>query len=188
MKSDELNRQIKNAQQEKNEGFVWLLQEFGTRLYRYFLRLTGSATDAEDLVQELFVRLLKNIKSYRHENKFEHWLFRIAANLARDRARKLSRRGREVSLHVQQNDGQPIELLPTSEKNPQEQMIANQQRQRLHQALEQLPKLDREMILLRHYGQLSFKELAKHFDIPLGTALAKVHRGLKQLKKIMSEL
>ena len=188
MQNDTLARQIRACQQGQNESFVWLLEQFGPRLYRYFLRLTGSANDAEDLVQELFVRLLKNIKGYRHESKFEHWLFRIAANLARDRARKLARRGREVSLHVHQDGDQPVEFLQTDEKNPQQQMEDSQQRDRLRQALTQLPELDREMILLRHYGQLSFKELAKHFNVPLGTALAKVHRGLKQLKKIMSKL
>lgn len=184
MKSDELDRQIKNAQQGRSEGFVWLLEEYGSRLYRYFLRFSGSTTDAEDLVQELFVRLLKTIKSYRHENKFEHWLFRIAANLARDRARKLVRHGPEISL---QSDEQVFEFVQAKEKTPPEQLVEGEQRDRLQQALKQLPQLDREMILLRHYGQLSFKEIAEHFNAPLGTALAKVHRGLKQLKKSMSE-
>ena len=66
-------------------------------------------------------------------------------------------------------------------------MVDDEQRDKLQQALKQLPDLDREMIMLRHYSQMSFKEIAEQFNVPLGTALAKVHRGLKQLKQKLSE-
>ncbi|MFC1783177.1 RNA polymerase sigma factor, partial [Planctomycetota bacterium] len=57
----------------------------------------------------------------------------------------------------------------------------------LQEALLQIPNMEREIIILRHYGQLSFKEIAEHYQMPIGTALAKVYRGLKHLRKIMTE-
>jgi RNA polymerase sigma-70 factor (ECF subfamily) len=180
MTQDDLDRQIKNAQKGRGGGAARLVGEYGPRLYGYFFRVCGSAGDAEDLVQDVFVRVLKNIKGYRHEDKFEHWLFRIAANLARDRARKLARRGTVISLETD-------EQVPDKQSEPYQRMIDDEQRDKLQQALKQLPQLDREMIMLRHYSQMSFKEIAKQFNVPLGTALAKVHRGLKQLKQKLSE-
>jgi len=180
MKQDELDRQIQDAQQGRSDALSWLVREYSPRLYGYFFRVCGSGSDAEDLVQELFVRVVKNIKGYRHENKFEHWLFRIAANLARDRARNLVRRGTVVSLEGE-------EQVLDRQKNPHERLDVDEQCTSLQQALKKLPELDREIIMLRHYSQMSFKEIAEQFKLPIGTVLAKVHRGLKRLRKSMSD-
>lgn len=188
MKADLLAKNIRLCQKGLPEGFTWLFQQYGPRLHGFFLRRSGSTLAAEELLQELSLRLVKNIAQYRHRGRFESWLFRIAANLARDRVRRQKRAVPTISLAARSDDVPgPGETLATDEPSPVEKLIKDEQLDRVHEALMHLPDLDRELILLRHYGQLSFREIAQHFDMPLGTALVKVHRGLKHVRKILGE-
>ena len=185
--TDILSRQIERCQEGDRKALVWLLEEYGPKLWPYFLRACWMEADAEDLLQELFVKLLENIKGYRHEGKFEHWLFRIAANLVRDRARRAkSNRPAQAKQYILENNPQAFELV-SKERDPSQDLLQAEQIDQLREALVQLPAIDREIILLRHYGGMSFKELADQFEMPIGTVLAKVHRGLKRLHKVMTE-
>jgi len=185
MEQDPLGEQITKCQQGDPEAFSWLTEEYGPRLYRYFLRLNGSTADAEDLLQELFVKLIEKIGHYRHQGRFESWLFCVAANMVRDEARRRVRRGEVLSLQDERVGLK--EVLASDEATADVKLQQSEQIDRLQRALDQLPQMDREIIILRHYGQLSFKEIAEQFQIPIGTALAKVHRGLKRLQKIMTQ-
>jgi RNA polymerase sigma-70 factor (ECF subfamily) len=187
MSRDELAEQIRLCQEGHSEAFSWLLEEYGPRLYRYFLRVSGSEADAEDLLQNLFVKLLEKIQGYSHQAKFEHWLFRVAANLTRDRARRQSLR-KTLSLHSTDDRQQSLaDTLASGEMEPVDHLQQAEKIDALQKALAQLPEVDREIILLRHYGQWTFKEIAEHYEMPVGTALAKVHRGLKRLQRIMTK-
>ena len=186
MKDDRLAEIIEQCQQGRADGFAWLEQEYGQRLYGYFLRRSGSVSEAEDLLGDLFVKLLEKISKYRHEDRFESWLFSVAANMVRDAARRRKRQGPVISLDRGGEQGsEPNVIVQDNQPGPEETVSAAEQRDLLQAALEQLVDLDREMIVMRHYGQLSFKELAEHFQVPIGTALSRVHRGLKRLGEIM---
>jgi len=185
MKQDRLTEIIERCQSGQSDAFAWLLNEYGARLYSYYYRSCGSAHDAEDLLQDLFVRLLEKIKDYRHDGRFENWLFRVASNLARDNARKKSR----ISF-IGQNRPDQIDkpgTIAAETAGPDERLQQHEQHDRLQQALEKLEPTERDAIILRHFGQLSFKEISEHFEIPIGTALARVHRGLKRLNRIMQD-
>ena len=185
MEQSRLVEIIRDCQNNQPDGYERLLAEYGPRLYGYFIRASGSASEADDLLQELFVRLLEKIGQYTEENRFEHWLFRIAANLVRDRYRQ---RARKIAAWTKLTSGQTgrVEAETPAAERPDEQAQRAEERDRLAQALEQLPTLDREIIMLRHYGALSFKEIAEIYQMPIGTALSKVHRGLKQLRDILT--
>lgn len=185
MEKESLSEKLIQCQQGQTEAFSWLAAEYGPRLYRYFYRITASQHDAEDLLQELFVKLIEKIGTYRHQGRFENWLFSIAANLARDRGRRCQRTAKIFTRAG--NFDEKIKMTPAQQASPEENLHRTELHARLQQALAQLPEADRRIILMRHYGQLSFAELAEHFHIPLGTALAKVHRGLKRLQRIMTE-
>ena len=179
---------IKNCQKGNSEAFAWLLGEYGPRLYSYFYRTTGSPSEAEDMLQDLFVRLLQKIHAYKHQGKFEHWLFRVAGNMARDRNRKLSHKPREVSMQAGlQKSNSPESWLASQKQGPAEQAQHSEQAGMLQNALAQLSEVDRQIIMLRHYSNMSFNEIAQTMQMPIGTVLSKVHRGLKRLKKIMEQ-
>jgi len=185
MDSDPLAEQIIKCQNGEREAFAWLLRQYGSRLYRFFLRMNYSPADAEDLLQDLFVKLLEKIHGYNHQGRFESWLFCVAANLARNEYRRRRRRGGVISMHDEQS---PLgEALVSTEATAPEKLQLTEQIDQLQDALEQLSPPERELIILRHYGKLSFKEIAEQYRMPIGTVLAKVHRSLKHIRNIMLE-
>ncbi|MCK4629690.1 MAG: sigma-70 family RNA polymerase sigma factor [Sedimentisphaerales bacterium] len=186
MKTDPLVKIIKRCQNGDPDAFAWLLSEFGPKLRSYFLRALASADDADDMLQELFLKLLIIIRRYKHRGRFESWLFCVAANLVRDRYRTRQRRIKTVSLPADDATYDSQAAAVSREPNPHRQMETAEQLDQLQHALDELSLSDREIVLLRHYGGLSFKELAEHFQIPTGTALARVHRGLKKLNKLLT--
>lgn len=188
MEQDWLTATIADAKDGSPEAFAALLDAYWPRLYGYFLRAVGQHHDAEDLLGDLALRLVKRLEYYDHQGRFDHWLFRIAANMVRDRIRRLKVRPYTASLSVESSDGQSMaEYLPGEAQPVDAAMLAGEAGDRLSRALEKLDEPTREVILLRHFGDLSFKEIAEICDCPMGTALARVHRGLKRLRTIMDE-
>ena len=189
MDADQIAELIARAQQRDPAAFDALVGAYSARLYGYFYRLTGSRHDAEDLLQELFVRLVRMVGEYRHDGRFDAWLFRIATNLVRDRLRRakktpavgldLSPTGCEGTAWAQQPD----------HKNPDPSEVVHRAEQvdQLQRAIGELPEAEREVILLRHFSQVSFREIADLMGTPLGTALARAHRGLLRLRQLMEE-
>ncbi|MBN1846286.1 MAG: sigma-70 family RNA polymerase sigma factor [Sedimentisphaerales bacterium] len=175
---------IQQCQQGRAEAFAWLVEHYGPSLYRFFLRCTGRQAEAEDLLQDVFLRLLEKIGGYRQTGRFEHWLYRVAANLVRDRGRRHQR----LQKRLRPVDMDPADLAAESDLDgrPERGLERDEQGDLLQQALKELPELDREIILLRYYGDMSFREIAQQYQMPLGTAIAKVHRGLKRLRGFLS--
>ncbi len=152
--------------------------------------LCGQPEDAEDLVQEVFVRMVKSIARYEEDGRFEAWLFRIAANLGRDRGRRQKRNPVVGSIEADSTETagdrfeQRVRLAP-SHQDPEQRMTLTEEIVRLQTALNRLPTEEREVVMLRHYTDMSFAEIADLMGSPLGTALARAHRGLAKLQKWM---
>ncbi|MDM8006017.1 MAG: sigma-70 family RNA polymerase sigma factor [Phycisphaerae bacterium] len=179
---------IRRARQRDSAAFETLVEIYSPRLYGYFYRLTGRREDAEDLLQEVFVRVVRMIGRYEHENRFDAWLFRIATNLVRDRVRRRRRAAGVESSGGQQDEPGVLEEVPDEEVDrPDDVMQTAEQVDHMQRVLRQLPAAEREVILLRHFSQMSFKEVAEAMGTPLGTALARAHRGLAKLRRLMEE-
>ena len=101
--SVELRRIVSEARDGNPEGFEAILSAYGARLYGYFVRATRSHHDAEDMLSDLMLKLVRVIKKYDDRGKFEPWLFRIAANMVRDRIRRLKVRPKISSLSADQD-------------------------------------------------------------------------------------
>ena len=186
MEPKRLRATIASAQAGSAEGYQALLEAYGPRLYGYFFRATASHHDAEDMLSELMLRLIRQMKNYDDRGRFEPWLFRIAANMVRDRIRRMKSNPGAVSLSAESDSGQSLsEQLPGCERVVDAEMLAAESSQEIGVALEKLDVTTREMILLRYFGEMSFKELADIFQCPLGTVLARVHRGLRTLRQHM---
>lgn len=189
MEAAELADLIRRAQRREAGAFDALVDLYSTRLYGYFYRLTASRHDAEDLLQELFVRLVRTIDQYEHNDRFDGWVFRIAANLARDRIRRVKRsavlRGRGSQGA---DEADPLDELPdVAIDRPDDSLQRSEQLDRLQEAMQELPEPEREVILLRHFSQMPFREIAATMGTPLGTALARAHRGLARLRNLMTD-
>ncbi len=174
-KNELLAQIITGCKDGDGESFSQIVDMYSGRCYGYFYRLTGNREVSDDLLSELFVKLVEKIKSY-HGGSFENWFFRIASNLFYDYLR-VKQREKKLLAYEQQ---QQFEL----EKPPSRQDDS----ERIDKLQAQLDNLDvdtRELIMLRFYSQLSFKEIAKMRSEPIGTTLSKMHRGLKKLRKLM---
>ncbi len=188
MDPQQLSQTIASAQAGEAEGFEALLEVFGPRLYGFFYRATNNHHEVEDLLGEISLRLVKQLKKYDHRDRFEPWLFRIAANMVRDRIRRLVSRPRPVSLSATDDAGKTLaSRLPGDGESVDSKLLAAEAGEQLNSAMQTLDETTREMVLLRYFGELSFKELACRFHCPLGTVLAKVHRGLRALRKVMDD-
>jgi RNA polymerase sigma-70 factor (ECF subfamily) len=181
----ELDQLLERARRQDPQALGALAQAYGPRVFGLLYRLTGSRESAEDFAQETFLRVVRTIDRYEHRGRFESWLFRIAANLARDHARQGKRRGPTASIDATDADGVPSapRLTDLGEAVPEELAMASEDGARLQACLAELPEIDREIILLRHFSELSFREIAQMLEIPLGTALARAHRALQRVKK-----
>ena len=183
---DLLAEVIGRAQQRDPAAFDELVERFSPRLFGLLYRLSGSHHDAEDLLQEVFLRVVRTIEGYRHRGRFEAWLYRIALNLARDRVRRQQRRGSTAGRTTGSTmDWISLDGRPASQPPPDQPLELAEQVDRLQQALESLLPPEREVIMLRHFSDMSFREIADTMGTPIGTALARSHRGLARLRRLM---
>ena len=185
MEPDRLRAAIASAQADEAEGYEALLGVYGPRLYGYFFRATGNHHDAEDLLGDLLLRLVRRLRDYDDRGRFEPWLFRIAANMVRDRIRRAKVRPSITSLAVEGEGSALGDELPGRYQPADGALLAREASAELQEALEKLDATTREMVILRHFGELSFKEIAEIFGCPLGTALAKVHRGVRTMRRLL---
>lgn len=188
MELEQLRATIASAQAGDARAYAALLDAYGKRLYGYFLRATNSHHDAEDLLGEMMLRLVKRLGSYDDRGRFEPWLFRIAANMIRDRIRRNKSSPGAISLSAETGDSAPLgDQIAGEDIAVEAELLASEASVELNEAMEKLEPVTRQMILLRHFGEMSYKEIAGLFACPLGTVLAKVHRGLKSLRNLMGE-
>jgi len=172
--NDNLGRIIAGCKKGKADCFSQLVDMYAGRCYGYFCRLTGNKDVSDDLLGELFIRLVEKINSYKG-GSFESWLFKIASNIFNDYLREKLRQKKLL-------DGRKEQLAAETTK------VEKYETKRIDELQTQLEKLDddtRNVIMLRFYSQASFKEIAEMRSEPIGTTLSKVHRGLKKLRQLM---
>jgi len=173
---NELMELVKDGKVEK---LAILFERHQTMLYNFFLRLTGNRAASEDLVQEVFIRILKYRAGYHGENRFVVWMFQIARNAHVDFLRK--QKG-EVAF-----DDQFAEA-PSLEPRPEDRFEADQEARLVRRALDKLPPKKRELLVLFRFQNLKLREIADLFDVQVGTVKVQVHRALKDLSRIYLEL
>ncbi len=155
-----------------------LFERHHKKLYNFFLRLTGKVVVSEDLVQEVFFRILKYKHTYRGESQFTVWMFKIARNARVDHFQKTKK--------MEPTDVE--EAIESSDLNPDQEIVSKQDQQILHAALNKLSDEEREVLLLSRFSGIKYKEIANIFDCLEGTIKARVHRAIKKLRDTFYEL
>jgi len=156
-----------------------LFERYHRQLYNYFLKLTGNRQNSEDLVQEVFWRILKYHSTYRGDGKFTTWLFQVARNTRIDYFRKNQRYTEQVEL--------PKELFD-SELNPDDRFSRQNEVAWLKIALTKLAPEKREVLVLSRFHGLKYEEIGKILNCKVGTIKARVFRALQELSEIYTEL
>jgi RNA polymerase sigma factor (sigma-70 family) len=163
-----------------------LINRHRSKVYTYILLTIKNQQLAEDLFQETFIKVIQSLRrgKYRDDGRFLSWVIRIAHNLIIDHFRK------EKQMNSISNDESEFDLLNSkklADQNIEEIIVENQIKSELRNLINALPNDQKEVVLLRHYGELSFKEIADQTDVSINTALGRMRYALINLRKMIKE-
>jgi RNA polymerase sigma factor (sigma-70 family) len=167
---------VQLALENKQEAYTRLLVRHKDRVQAFINKLIVNRPESEDLVLMSFDKAFRNLRHYNPKFAFSTWLYSIVQNLCIDYFRK--NKQYFVSLE---------EASETVDINPEEVLIAEQQRQALESLITQLKPEYREVILLRYMQHYAYEEIAAQLQIPLGTVKTRLHRAKSMLSEIMSQ-
>jgi len=170
-----LLRRVENGD---SAAFEELFLRYETRLVSYAARYVGSLDLARDVCQEVFLKLIHSPPRFRVSQSLAPWLFRVTRNLAIDK-----RRSRKFEIDDEQNEVPE----PDSGEDPARTMMARDDTEVVRLLVEQLPSDLRDVVNLRIYGEVPFKDIARILNIPTGTALWRMHRALEILRRLWKE-
>jgi RNA polymerase sigma-70 factor (ECF subfamily) len=171
------------------DGYGRLVTKWQPAIQRLCVRMLGDAHRGEDLAQEAFVRLYAKRHEYQPTARFSTYLWRVALNLCYDELRRLKRRS-ETSLDTEGMRGEEgFSILDTQaslEPGPDEELAQSEQAALVRDALQKLPEHYRSVVVLRHYENLKFREIADVLEIPEGTVKSRMAEGLSILEEILT--
>lgn len=178
----ELISQYKNGNEA---AFETLLNRHKNKLYTSILLIVKDTYIAEDLLQDTFIKAVNTIKSgrYNEEGKFLPWISRIAHNMAIDYFRKQKR----YPTIVMEDGSNVFNTLEFSENSIEDIRIKNETHARIRELIKRLPDSQREVLMMRHYMQMSFQEIAEATDVSINTALGRMRYALINLRKMMDQ-
>lgn len=181
---ESLGTLIASAAQGDEQAWVELVGLYAKRVFAMARSRLHDEELAEEITQSVFVTVASKLngnEGYAEMGRFEPWLFRITMNRVRDLCRKRARHASPTAPeHFARIEGQDDGSL--EERDTQSEQIS-----KLRGVLEQLSESDREIIELRHHGQLSFKQIAELLDQPVGTLLARHHRALRKMRTLIED-
>jgi RNA polymerase sigma-70 factor (ECF subfamily) len=171
----ELMRQVRGG---RTAALATLFERHHARLYRYCLRMTGNRAAAEDLVQDVFMKMLKYKATFKDDSEFVPWMFGIARNAC------LAHFRRTANDHASEADvdsaARPDEATDSSQHDGQDELV--------RRALQQLPADRREVLVLSRYECKTYDEIAKTLECSVGAVKVRAHRAMKQLREIYLDM
>lgn len=173
---------ISRARRGEESAFAELLRRFRAPVFNLCLRMLKNRDDAEDVAQDVFIKVFGMLERYDDRYAFRSWIFKIAANQCIDfiRRNRVKLQSLDEPLSYK---GEEIERqFPDEAPNPEETVETREIGQLLLQITDELPPHYRSMIVLRHQEQLSYEEIADVLDLPLGTVKARIHRARAMMK------
>ncbi|TCZ69870.1 RNA polymerase sigma factor SigW [Paenibacillus albiflavus] len=176
-------RLAKLARNGDRRAFAELVELYKDKIYHLGYRMLGNRQEAEDIVQETFMRLYSNLHRYDENQKFSTWIFRIAANLCIDRLRK---RKVTYSLDAEVNDGEGNDyyaMMSSDEDTPEKQVIVSETQRQIRKVIDNMPDKYKSIIVLRYLQDLSLQEISDVLDMPITTIKTRLHRGREYLRK-----
>ena len=184
MTDEELVRSVLAGDRER---YAELVERYQGRLVNYLHRLVRQTDDAHDLAQEVFVRVYQALDRFDPQYRFSTWLFRVAQNAAIDQIRR--RRFRTVSIgpgdESREDGGRSVDVEDRA-PGALAELEARERDGEVRAAIEALPWEYRELIVMRHYGELAYEEIAQSKGMPLGTVKNKLFRARQMLKQTLA--
>lgn len=174
---------IKDYLSGNEESLRLLINRHQTQVFSSIMLLVKDKYLAEDIYQDTYIKVIKNLKKgkYTEKGKFLPWVLRIARNLVIDHFRK-----NQKMPTVTDSEGYDVMAnLPFEADNMEDKMISEQSSEYIKRIIQELPDEQREVLILRHYAELSFKQIAEITDVSINTALGRMRYALNNLRKII---
>ena len=174
---------VKQYVQGNEACLEMLINRHKNRIFTTIILIVKDSYIAEDLFQETFIKIINNLKKgkYNEEGKFLPWAMRIAHNMAIDYFRKTKR----MPTITDSSGDDVFRTIKIAVENREEQIIRTEKEDMVRLAINRLPEEQRQVLILRHYGNLSFKEIAAMTDVSINTALGRMRYALTNMRKIM---
>lgn len=165
---------VQRAQQDDERAFGMLVQRYESKVYSLALRMVRNPEDAEDVLQDTFLRAFRGIKSFLGNSTFSTWIYRIAANSALMRLRK--KQLPTVSIEDAEERETPISITDWK-PGPVEQLLTQETLRAMEEAIESLPPEFRQVFILRDVEELSNAEVAEILDLSVAAVKSRLHRA-----------
>ena len=166
-----------------------LVNRHRNRIYTFIISKVRNQALAEDIFQDAFFKVIKSLQKgkYNEEGKFLPWVMRISHNLVIDHFRKVKRIPIAGKPRNDDDTFDIFDVIGNGEQTKEDVMIEDEQHNQLRQMVKELPEEQRQVLLMRHYEELSFKEIAEKTGVSINTALGRMRYALINLRKIMEE-
>lgn len=172
---------VARARSGDSDAFRVLVERHSRALFRLAFRMTGNQQDAEDVVQESFLRAFKQLGKFDQRASFGTWLYRIAANCSLDLVRARKRRPGESEEEV-------VLQLPAHEPSPERMALSGEVRERVMEAMGELSANERTAFVLRHFEGMRIEEVSRVLDCQPGAAKHSVFRAVQKLRRSLEPL
>ncbi|CAM2067851.1 Sigma-70 family RNA polymerase sigma factor [Sulfidibacter corallicola] len=168
------------------ELFEVIVSRYQRKLVNYIYRMINNYEAAMELCQEVFIKVYSSLDKYNPEYKFTTWIHRISSNATIDWMRK--KKLDTFSIDASGEDSPSLsQQLPAKGLSPLQNLEMSQLQGRIEAAIDELPFIYKQLIVLRHINELSYDEIAKTVDLPLGTVKNRIFRGREMLKSKLAE-
>jgi len=181
-------RLVRRARTGDQQAFAELVALYQDKLYHMAFRMLGNRQEAEDVTQEAFLRVYRNLDRFDEGQKFSTWIYRIATNLCIDRLRK---RKQTFSLDAESTEHEGLDgyaVIPSDDRTPESEMLLTETQRIVREAIETLPAKYKSVMVLRYLLDLSLQEIGEVLDMPVTTVKTRVHRGREFLRKKLERM
>jgi RNA polymerase sigma-70 factor (ECF subfamily) len=179
---------IAHALQGDQKAYEALLVRHNKAIFHVVLKIVRNKEEAQDLVQETFMKAFNALASYRSEYRFSTWLYKIAANCAIDFVRKKRIEALSLDKPIETKDGQVEFEVPDTSWDPEQDLVRKQKLKSIDEAIDSLPAKYREVIIYRHRDDKPYEEIAGILRVPVGTVKARIFRARELLKKKLKSI
>lgn len=174
--------------EEDESAFADLMSRYKKPVYHMILKMVRNVDDAEDLTIEAFAKAFRNLARFKKDYTFSTWLFRIATNNAIDFIRKKKLETYSLNTSFTDDSGESVNIdVQDSQRTPDEEAINTQKIELVRMFVTKLPAKYQRLVKLRYFDELSYEEIAKELDAPLGTVKAQLHRARELMYELVKD-
>lgn len=178
---------VARARSGDGEAFRALVERHSRGVFRLAYRMTGNQHDAEDVVQESFLRAFRQLHKFDERASFGTWLYRIVTNCSLDVVRSRQRRSEHMTPPGE-NAEDPVLALPSHEPTPERTALSSEVRERVAEAMNDLSETERAAFVLRHYEGLRIEEVSRILECHPGAAKHSVFRAVQKLRRALEPI